>query len=252
MKSHKLWPLLFFSFTVWAQEANLIKIQSVDYPRNRKASFCKRPLEMLDTIVFHHSETPPTQTPLQINDLHLNRGTPSDPWYMVAYSFQVNAPYTGSSTPVPGVFEGRPLDLVGAHAGSDVFVPMDPEQKRMWDEGQIVCGKENGEFKIDPYQLNRVGNIKANVTTLGIVVIGNYAPFGRDNPNGYRPSKVRNPSSDLQDMLARTSCQLQKKYPRMKYIRWHNFYHSTSCPGNIKNFVPQIRALAKGYGCEFN
>lgn len=251
MKSQKLWPLLFMSFSLWAQETELIQIKSVAYPRNKKASFCKRPLEMLDTIVFHHSETPQTQTPLQINQLHLNRGTPADPWYMVAYSFQVQAPYVGTYVPAAAVFEGRPLDLVGAHAGSQVFVPMDSEQKRMWDEGQILCGKEGGEFKLDPKQLDVNGNIKANVTTLGIVVIGNYAPFGRDNPNGYRPSKVRNPTAELQDVLARTSCQLQKKNPRIKYIRWHNYYHSTTCPGNIKNFVPQIRALAKGYGCEF-
>jgi hypothetical protein len=251
MKYYKLLLLLFMSFSLWAQESDLIPIQSVAYPRNNKASFCRRPLEMLDTIVFHHSETPPTQTPLQINQLHLNRGTPQDPWYMVAYSFQVHAPYVGTNAPVPNVFEGRPLDLVGAHAGSKVFVPMDIDQKRLWDEGQILCGKEGEEFKLDPKQLNDIGNIKANVTTLGIVVIGNYAPFGRDNPNGYRPSKVRNPTSQLQDNLARISCQLQKKNPRIKYLRWHNYYHSTTCPGNIKNFVPQIRALAKGYGCEF-
>ena len=251
MRSQKLWPLLFMSFSLWAQESDLIQIQSVSYPRNSKASFCKRPLEMLDTIVFHHSETPTTQTPLQINQLHLNRGTPSDPWYMVAYSFQVQAPYLGTTVPASGVFEGRPLDLVGAHAGSQAFIPMDVEQKRLWDEGQILCGKEGEEFKLDPKQLNNVGNIKANVTTLGIVVIGNYARFGRDNPNGYRPSKVRNPTSQLLDILARTSCQLQRKNPRIKYLRWHNYYNSTTCPGNIKNFVPQIRALAKGYGCEF-
>ena len=160
--------------------------------------------------------------------------------------------HAGTLKPDAEVFEGRPLDLVGAHAGSGVFVPMDVEQKRMWDEGQILCGKEGGEFKLDPAQLNSMGNIKANVTTLGIVVIGNYAPFGRDNPNGYRTGKARNPTAKLQDMLARTSCQLQKKHPRIKYIRWHNYYHSTTCPGNIKNFVSQIRTIAKGYGCEFN
>jgi hypothetical protein len=171
---------------------------------------------------------------------------------MVAYTFQVNTPYAGNKNPKPRITEGRPLDIVGAHAGSQAFVPMNPEQKRIWDEGQITCGVEGGNFNVDPKQLNSKGYIKANVTTIGVDVIGNYAPFSRDNPDGYRRSSPRNPSENTLDMLARLSCQLQKKYPRMTKLRWHNFYHTTSCPGTIKEFVPAIRDLAKGYGCTFN
>lgn len=207
---------------------------------------------MVDTIVLHHSETPSGTTPREINRFHLNRGTPDDPWYMVAYSYQVNTPYAGNTRPSPRVTEGRPLDIVGAHAGSNAFVPMDAEQKRMWDEGQIVCGKEGGDFTVDRGLLDSRGRIKANVTTVGIVVIGNYAPFSRYNPNGYSARNPRLPTQNTLDMLARLSCQLQKKYPRMKNIKWHSLYHPTTCPGKIKDYVGQIRTMARGYGCEFN
>lgn len=227
------------------------KIEKVNYPRNTKASFCKRPVEVVDTIVLHHSETPSTDTALRINDFHLNRGTPQDPWYMIAYSYTINSPYAGGSIPVKKVTEGRPLDLVGAHAGTNVFVPMDSVQKKLWDDGKIVCGKENEEFKVDP-SLVVDGKIKANVTTIGLVIIGNYAPFSRQNPNGYSARKPRYPTKETQDLIARTSCQLQKKYPNMKMIKWHNYYHPTSCPGTIKNYLSQIRELTRKYGCEFN
>ncbi len=208
---------------------------------------------MLDTIVFHHSETSSTSTALDINQLHLNRGTKNDPWYMIAYSYVVNAPYKGAKVPNRVVTEGRPLEIVGAHAGSNVFVPMDDEQQRLWAEGKITCGKEGEDFKVDA-TLVKDGKIKANVTTLGIVVNGNYAPFSKYNPNGYRNGASRGPTKETNTMLAQLSCQLQKQYPRIKNLRPHNSYHSTTCPGDIwteKN-VAEIKALAKGLGCEFN
>ncbi len=112
-------------------------------------------------------------------------------------------------------------------------------------------GDQGGEFRLDPKQLKN-GKIKANVTTIGLVIVGNYAKFSRHNPNGWTNRNPRYPTKNTQEMLARMSCQLQKKYPRMKKIRWHNFYNDTSCPGNIKDYVVQIRELAKGLGCEFN
>ena len=218
-----------------------VKIEKVDFERNSQtASFCKRPEDMVDTIVLHHSETPNTDSPERINDLHLNRGTAADPWYMIAYSYVINAPYSGASSPRARVTEGRPLDLVGAHAGSN-----------MWKDGKITCGKENGEFKVDP-TMEKNGQIKANVSTIGLVVIGNYSPFSKTNPNGYSKKKPRYPTLATQDMIARTSCQLQKKYPRMKNIKWHSYYHSTSCPGTIKDYIGRIKTLARKYGCEFN
>lgn len=229
----------------------LIPIQNESYTRNSRASFCTRPIEMIDTVVIHHSETPTTSTPIEINDFHLNRGTADDPWYMIAYSYVINAPYKSETLPIPLVTEGRPLEIVGAHAGSEAFVEMDEEQKKIWDEGKILCGKENGDFKPNP-NLLRNGMIKANVTTIGVVVVGNYAPFSGTNLGGYSKKNPRYPTVETQDMIARLSCQLQKKYPKIRNIKWHNFYNSTTCPGSIKKYVGQIKARAKGYGCDFN
>ena len=227
-----------------------VTIHKTQYERNPLASFCKRPIEMVDTIVIHHSETPNTTTPEQINTLHLARGTPEDPWYMIAYSYAINTPYNGATTPKSRVTEARPMELVGAHAGSDAFVTMNEDQKKMWNDGLITCGKENQEFKINP-NLIRDGKIKANVTTIGVVVIGNYAPFSKTNPNGYSPKNPRYPTKSTQDLVARLSCQLQKKYPKINNIKWHNYYHPTSCPGTIKEYINKIITLTRKYGCDF-
>lgn len=229
----------------------LIKIEKATYEVNTKASFCKRPVEMIDTIVIHHSETPNTDTAQKINEYHLSRGTPEDPWYMVAYSFIINSPYSGSNTPTPVVTEGRPLEIVGAHAGAGIYAPMNQAQKKMFDEGKVTCGKENEEFVVNP-KMVKDDSIYANVTTIGIVVVGNYAPFSKENPNGYSILFPRNPTKGTQDLIARTSCQLQKKYPNMKSIKWHDYYRPTTCPGSIKKYISKIISLARNYGCEFN
>lgn len=223
----------------------LIEVKKVNLKKNLRVEFCRRPEEMLDTIVLHHSETPPNRTPATINQFHLDRG-----WYMSGYSYMVNAAYPGTVSPALSVTEGRPIDIVGSHAGTEAFVTMTPAQQAIWDAGKIVCGLDGGEFKVDPAQL-RNGKIKANVTTLGVVVIGNYVPYSRRNPGGYPRSKVRNPTTQTQDAIARLSCQLQKKYPNIKEIKWHNLYNSTDCPGTIQNFITQIKTMARGYGCDF-
>lgn len=225
-----------------------VTINKPKYERNPKASFCKRPVEMIDTIVIHHSETHSTDSPEKINEYHLVRGTKNDPWYMIAYTYVINSPYPGASIPEAKVSEGRPIDIVGAHAGSKVFVPMDQEQKKLWDEGKITCGKENEEFKVDPTIIKN-GKIKANVTTVGLVVIGNYTPYSDSNPNGYSTNPA--PTQQTKDLIARMSCQLQKKYPRMKYLKWHSYYHPTSCPGAILKYINEIKTIARNYGCEF-
>ncbi len=243
---HKIWGA---SDPEWPVE--LVKIEKVKLDRNSQASFCVRPLEMIDTIVFHHSETSSTTTAEWINDFHLSRGSAENPWYMIAYSYSVNSPYEGMKLPSLRVVEGRPLELVGAHAGTDAFAPMDEEQKELWDQGKIKCGKENQDFQVNP-RLVKEGSIKANVTTVGVVIIGNYAPFSTTNPSGYSPDAPRYATEQTQDVLARLSCQLQKKYKKIKYLKWHNFYHPTTCPGTIKEYVHGIIMMARKYGCEFN
>lgn len=233
----------------WPTE--LISVEKINYDRNARASFCLRPPEMIDTVVFHHSSGPSTATADSINRMHLNRGTPQDPWYMIAYTYVVNSAYPNETLPVPLVTEGRPIDIVGAHAGSAAFVSMDEDQQKMWDEGKVLCGRPDTGFQIDPNQI-RNGKIKANVTTIGVVVPGNYEKFHPSrNPGGWTDRKPRYPTKNTQEMLARLSCQLQKKYPRIKYLKWHNYYNATDCPGNIKEYIDEIRVLAKGFGCDF-
>lgn len=232
----------------WPEE--LIPITYVDYKRNTKASFCTRPTDMIDTIVIHHSETPATTTATQINDYHLARGTKDDPWYMIAYTYVVNSPYAGTTKPKALVTEGRPIEYVGAHAGSNAWATMDETQKKLWNDKTVLCGKEGETPKFDSSMVKN-GKIKANITTAAIVVNGNYAPYSTSNPGGYSKRSPRYPTNDTQDMIARLSCQLQKKYPRIKYMKWHNFYTATTCPGNIKSYIGKIKTLAKGYGCEF-
>lgn len=257
---YEIIPEEMYENQIQTSEDDLINIQSVSYIRNKKASFCTRPTDMIDTIVFHHSETRNNETAEDINEYHLNRGSPTDPWYMIAYSYVLNAPYAGATTPLSKATVGRPLNIVGAHAGSNIFVPMDAVQTKLWEEKKILCGKENETPKYDP-SLVKDKKIKANVTTIGVVIIGNYALFSgagtrrKPNPNpnlnGFIPAKE--PTANLIDMYARLSCQLQKKYPRMKNLAYHAKYHSTSCPGTIQKdkHMKAIQTKAKEYGCEF-
>lgn len=246
-------PNFFFGAPISVPEwpIEYVNIRKVEYETNPHATYCKRPMEIVDTIVLHHSESPSTTTAEDINRYHLSRGTPTDPWYMIAYSYVLNSPYAGGTRPPTQISAGRPLEIVGAHAGSNVFIPTTPEQKKLFDEGKVTCGREGEEFKVDP-TLMKDGRLKANVTTIGLVVIGNYAPFSKTNPNGYSKKNPRYPTKTTQDQIARMACQLQKKYPNMKSIKWHSYYHSTSCPGTIKDYVGQIKTLARNYGCEFN
>lgn len=230
----------------------------IDYKRNTKATFCTRPVDMVDTIVVHHSETRNTDTPQKINEYHLVRGTASDPWYMVAYSFLIMAPYENETTPPAKAYVGRPIEIVGAHAGTNVFVPMSEHQKSLWAKKQIKCGTKTRQV-YDP-SLVKNGKIKANVTTIGMVVIGNYSPWSPSNPNGQfvmRNGKAvpeaREPTAELIDTYARLSCQLQKQYPKITKLSYHNNYHPTSCPGTLqfKRGMEAIQLKAREYGCEF-
>jgi hypothetical protein len=227
----------------------LIEVEHVNYPTNPKATYCKRPEEMVDTIVIHHTAGFESKSPLDINRLHMNQGSAADPWYMAAYTYFVNASYSGNTNVRLRVTEGRPLNIVGAHAGSNIFVPMNETQRKIWNSGAITCGRDD-HFSPSP-SLVRNGRIKANVTTIGIAVIGNYSPFSRSNPTGYNPRRPRYPTQQTLDMLGKISCQLQKKYPNMKEIKWHSYYHPTECPGTIKNYINQIKTIARRLGCEF-
>lgn len=249
MKFLVLMPLFYMSL---ASAEGLIKVETYDYQTNDLAGFCTRPLEMIDTIVIHHSETPVTDTPAAINHMHLGRGSKDSPWYMIAYHYVINSPYKGQISPIAQITEARPLSMVGAHAGSEAFVEMDNEQQKLWNADKILCGRKNTPFKKDPLLL-REGKIKANVTTIGLVVIGNYGELSPQNLSGYLPAMPNEVSIDTLDMIARLSCQLQKKHPRIKNLKWHSYYHSEkTCPGDLKDSIGKIREMVKEYGCAFN
>ncbi|HXH32177.1 MAG TPA: peptidoglycan recognition family protein [Bacteriovoracaceae bacterium] len=228
----------------------LIPIKNVVYDRNLEVSYCKRPVEMVDSIVLHHSASSDLSTSEELNDHHIEKNN----WHMLGYSYVIHSPYQGG----PGsttVSAGRPLEMVGAHAGSTAFVKMNPGQSKLWESGRLVCGIEGSQFKVTPSELMNNQNIKANATTIGVVVVGNYSPFSRTNSTGYSPKYPRRPTGQTIDAIARLSCQLQKKYPLIQNIKWHNFYkdakNGTACPGNIKNFIGDIKLKAKDFGCVF-
>lgn len=242
-------PIPYVDLAVPQWPLPLIEIEQVNLPRSNRASYCRRPAEMVDTIVIHHTAGFETRTAQDINRDHMNQGSPSDPWLMAGYTYFVNSAYSGGNPVRARVTEGRPIDIVGAHAGSNIFVPMDREQQQMWNRGEITCGRDNN-FRVTPSMVSN-GRIKANVTSIGVAVIGNYSPFSRQNPTGYRRGRPRYPTQQTLNMLGRLSCQLQKKYPRMKEIKWHSYYHATQCPGTLKNYINQIKTIARGLGCDF-
>ncbi len=226
---------------------SLIDIKKVSYQRRSSVKHCKRPIDLVDTIVLHHSESSSQNSPQRINSYHLDRG-----WYMGGYTYLVNSPYRGESTPASVVTEGRPPELVGAHAGTDAYVPMRPKDKDAWNAGQILCGVEGGQFSPDSAELirtkivggQRVEYMKANVTTIGVSVIGQY--FG--NAPRFQPT------SNTLDMIAKLICRLQKENPNMVNLRVHNNYHPTDCPGNLgkASNLSYIVQKAQSYGCNFS
>jgi hypothetical protein len=235
-----------------SSEDELIKIIPTNLETNKNATFCKRDPEVMDTIIFHHSETPTTTTVSEINDYHLNRGSSSDPWYMIGYHFAITAPYSTGRLK-KAVYAGRPIDIAGAHVGGEVYsINGSEETKQLLQASPLLCGKENEEPKIASDTFNAKGEYKINHTSVAIVVIGNYAVKSRHNPGGYSSSRPRRPSSSVLDMSARLACELQKQYPRLKTLKWHNFYKATSCPGLIKNEISKIATLARKYGCTFD
>jgi hypothetical protein len=229
----------------------LVKIHSVNYRRDEKAIVCYRPPEIVDTIVLHHSNTSSSTTAYELNDMHIDRSSEGEPWYMIGYSYVVNSAYPGSPQPPTIVSAGRPLNIVGAHAGTNIYVPMSSAQSEAIRDGKIKCGRHGEKFEFNP-KLVSGNKISANVSTIGMVVVGNYAPYSKTtNPTGFAARHPIVPSAAAKDTIARTACQLQKQYPRMKSIKWHSYYHPTDCPGTIKDAIADIITRAKRLGCDF-
>jgi hypothetical protein len=233
----------------------LVEILKVKLKRNNKAVRCIRNTDVVDTIVLHHSESGTKQRIQDINQYHLNQGTAADPWLMIGYHYTINSPYSNQNFK-SSITEGRPIEIVGAHVGGGSYEQPSLETRAILEKNPIKCGKESGIQTQAADTFRAVAGIaateaKANVTTVGIVVIGNYALYSRANPGGFSASKPRIPTKETLELTAKLSCELQRKHPRIKNIKWHNYYKDTSCPGLLKDYIGQIKAIAKGYGCEF-
>lgn len=252
--NYALWGVLGLLFIIMdAHSAEpLVVVQAPYYPRNADASFCRRKAEIVDTIVFHHSQTTANTTPVEINEMHLERGTASDPWLMIGYHFTINSPYVDSPHYKTYVSSGRPLHIAGSHAGSDVYSKVTPETKLLLSEKDSVrCGTETGVVSEADDKFNPDGFAKANYTTVAIVLIGNYFVRNQSNPGGYPIGKERYPTGRAIDTAARLACQLQRDNPRIQFIKWHSFYRATSCPAKVRERIQAIINQAEKYGCKF-
>lgn len=231
----------------------LIDIRTPALTRDSGASYCRRNPEVVDTIVFHHTQTPSTSTVQDINDMHLDRGSAADPWLMIGYHYTINAPYPGGTIPTPVVNQGRPFNISGSHAGTNIFRPAGAETRRlMAEDGAMRCGRATGPLSEATDKFDSAGRVKANYNTVAIALIGNYAKRTSENPGGWRAGSPRYPSAATIEMAGKLACELQRQHPRLTTIKWHSFYNSTDCPGLVKDRIPQIKAVAARFGCTFN
>ncbi|MFZ4713739.1 MAG: peptidoglycan recognition family protein [Bacteriovoracaceae bacterium] len=228
-----------------------MKIGKPTLKRNPKAELCKRDTGMIDTIVFHHTATSPNQTITNINNYQLTQGG-DDPWLMIAYHFTISGAYPGEKTPAANIQAGRPVEIIGSHTGKGTYATPSAEATKVIKDNPPTCGKEGGKFVLDKKLYGPDGRSRANASTIGVVIIGNYAPYSSKNETGYKKNKPRYPTEDMLIQAAKLSCEIQRQYPSVKFIKWHDFYKPTGCPGTVEQKIPRIVELTKGYGCDFS
>lgn len=229
----------------------LVTIQTPSLRRNTAAEYCRRNEDLVDTVVFHHSGGPSSQTISDINDGHVNRESNGDPWLMIGYHYAINAPYQGSRGST-SVSQGRPFNIAGAHLGSTSYSSLSTTGRNLLNQNNnIQCGVQGRRFTT-PTDRFQNGKGKSNYTTVGVVIIGNYAQVAPHNPGGYRRGSPRYPSASALDTAGRLACEIQRRHPRVTKISWHSAYKSTDCPGTVKERIQQIKNVARRFGCTFN
>ena len=232
--------------------APLVTIQTPALARNPSAEYCVRNESLVDTIVFHHSGGPAGQTVEALNSGHVERQSGGNAWLMMGYHYAISAPYPGvrgSGT----VSQGRPFNISGAHVGTGIYANTSTATANLLRQNaNIRCGRRGGRFVTPSDRFNASGQAKGNYTTVGVVLIGNYSVRTASNPDGYPPGQVRYPSEAAIDTAGRLACELQRRHPRITRITWHSSYHSTDCPGTVRNRIQEIKNSAARFGCRFN
>lgn len=216
-----------------------------NYDRNFNVSYCVRKLDVINKIIIHHTASFPTASPEVINQWHIQSGTR----HMVSYHYLIQGGYASnqnSEATLPiKIYQGRPLNMVGAHAGSKSYVDPTSEQKKTLKNNPLMCYLN--KKKVQDNSMFKNNKVKTNVTSIGIAIIGNYAPFSQRNPSG-GDNMV---DDDLLTEVAKLSCYLQKKYPAINQIQGHQNVAKTQCPGSLENKIDQIKRYANKYGCDF-
>jgi hypothetical protein len=231
-----------------------IHLLNYEVSSHPKVEFCERDPDLISMIVIHHTQTKTTSTPHDINILHLNKSTDDDPWYMVGYNYLISDTYKGATKKTPKVFQGRPPEIQGSHAGGRKF-EISKENEEYYKGRTITCGGKK-EYILD--KIKRDKGLRGNFASYGIGVIGNYAPMteveiiaGVSSPLNLSPLKQETPSEGTIDAIAKLSCDLQKKNPRIKTIVPHSYFKSTGCPGNLVTILNKVVARANQLGCTF-
>ncbi|MAZ47146.1 MAG: hypothetical protein CME65_01200 [Halobacteriovoraceae bacterium] len=242
------------------------EVELTDYPRNDRAesTYCLRNPDLISMIVIHHTETPSSSTPQYINEIHLDKVSGGEPWYMVGYNYLISESFNPGEV---SVVQGRPPNIKGAHAGG-YTPPLSAEERAFYADKTIMCGNRHIGFTEVPVlstdlpqhnQMNSEGGLSGNLISYGIAVVGNYAPrsyreiSGIITPVNLYASPVTPPVSlDVLRRTATVACDLQKENPNIRTIVPHRYFKYTKCPGSIMNNLQTIANLAQAQGCQFD
>lgn len=246
-----------------------LEITQLNYSTSplRAATYCRRPLEMATMITLHHTGT--DANPYQINRHHINqfRGT-TYPWYMIGYNYVIESDFQHGTSDSPQIFQGRPPDMKGAHAGSEAYTErLTSEQKEFYNQFQILCGNDQVGFTpsplsdhidYNPRTRRGSGGISGNLASIGIAVSGDLSRVrirtvgGVATPVNIDRSRAILPTGLEVQKVADLSCQLQKQNPNIKTIVPHSYWKSTDCPAALVLYFQEIKRLAAAKGCHFD
>ncbi|MDP7319796.1 MAG: peptidoglycan recognition family protein [Bacteriovoracaceae bacterium] len=229
----------------------LLDYQTSSHPQ---ATFCKRDPNLVSTVVIHHTFTEENKSPIDINNEHINNPASENPWYMIGYNYLISHHFQEATGSRPKVFQGRPQEIQGAHAGGQRMKPTQEELK-FFQGKSVTCGNQEQGFEdlniLDVIQ--EKGGVNPNMTSYGIAIIGNYQPpyFESQGLPHFAPPTVDHPRESTLRTAAKLICDLQKQNPRVTKLVPHSYYKNTQCPGILKLYLKRIGRYAQQEGCQF-